>query len=193
MKQSPTNRVVTSSLVHWNYFLALEDEVINLSRYIEFSKENYNTYSIELAKILMAATQECDVLLRQICSVAPGNERTYYTSMISSHPGICSQIIAIPRYGLEFTPFDSWATTTTPKWWTANNKVKHERHLKFGEASLEYMLNAVSALLLCNLYFYKKEKRLIEIQPMPRLFEAVGLMSFVELTPVGIAPVYELP
>jgi hypothetical protein len=34
---------------HWNYFLALEKDLETVSRYIEFSRDNLNTYSIELA------------------------------------------------------------------------------------------------------------------------------------------------
>nr|VFJ75657.1 MAG: hypothetical protein BECKFM1743C_GA0114222_108651 [Candidatus Kentron sp. FM]VFJ75929.1 MAG: hypothetical protein BECKFM1743A_GA0114220_108881 [Candidatus Kentron sp. FM]VFK21500.1 MAG: hypothetical protein BECKFM1743B_GA0114221_107901 [Candidatus Kentron sp. FM] len=34
------------SLLHWNYFLALEADIEHLSRYVEFSEENYCTHSI---------------------------------------------------------------------------------------------------------------------------------------------------
>ena len=52
---------------HWNYFLAIEEDLENLSRYIELREDNFATYSIETAKILMAASQEVDVLFKAIC------------------------------------------------------------------------------------------------------------------------------
>ena len=39
---------------HWNYFLAIEEDLENLSRYIDLREDNFGTYSIETAKILMA-------------------------------------------------------------------------------------------------------------------------------------------
>jgi hypothetical protein len=101
--------------------------------------------------------------------------------------------IEIPRFNLQFTPFSGWPAGQTPDWWTANNKVKHERHNLFNRASLENTLNAVSALLLCNIYFHHKEGKLAEVQPVPLLFDATGLMAFVEFTTVGVAPWYQLP
>lgn len=193
MKHSPSKRNVTSSLVHWNYFLALESDVVNLSKYIEFCPRNYSTYSIELARLLMAATQECDVLLKQICSDGSGNEQAYRVSMTQNYLNFSSHSIEIPRFNLQFCPFSDWNAGNTPVWWTANNKVKHERHNRFEQASLVNTLNAVSALLLCNIYFHHKEGRLSEIQPIPQLFSATELMAFVEFTTVGIAPWYKLP
>lgn len=52
---------------HWNYFLAIEEDLRNISRFIEFSEENLNTYSIELAHILLSASSEIDVILKQLC------------------------------------------------------------------------------------------------------------------------------
>lgn len=192
MKHSPSKRPVTSSLAHWNYFLALEGDVINLSRYIEFCQDNYKTYSVELARVLMAATQECDVLLKQICADGSEKEHEYRSVIPKIYSNISSQTIDIPRFNLQFSPFLNWGNSQTPNWWTANNKVKHERHNRFELASLENTLNAVSALLLCNIYFHHKEGRLEEVQPVPQLFDATGLMAFVDFTTTGVAPHYQL-
>ena len=154
LKHSPTRRTQTSSLVHWNYFLSIEKDVLELSRFIEFSGSNLNTYSTEIARILMSATQECDVLLKQVCLNSHSNEQGYRADIPQQHPLFCDQKVLLPRYDLSFTPFTEWKQGKTPSWWTANNKVKHERHNKFEMASLENMLNSVSALLLSNIYYY---------------------------------------
>src|ERR1700693_737083 len=54
---------------HWNYFLALEKDVETLSRYIEFCKDNLNTYSIELAHLLLSSASEIDTVAKCICSI----------------------------------------------------------------------------------------------------------------------------
>ena len=40
---------------HWAYFLALEDDLYTLSRYVEIAKPNYETYSIEISRLLLSA------------------------------------------------------------------------------------------------------------------------------------------
>lgn len=57
---------------HWQYFLALENDLINVSRYIEFSGVdnpkaiNARVHSLELARILLMASAECEVILKII-------------------------------------------------------------------------------------------------------------------------------
>lgn len=187
-------RLVTKPLVHWNYFLSVENDFANLSRYIEFSQGNFNAYSIETGRLLMAATQECDVLLKQICTNGVEKEDGYRKEIPNLFPQFSSHIVSVPRFNLNFQPFGSWASASakTPEWWTANNKFKHQRHDFFGRATLESALNAISALLLCNIYFYHKVQQLKEIQPVPQLLVAEGLMSSVEPTEVGLVPNYRI-
>jgi hypothetical protein len=41
------------SYPHWDYFLTLEADLSVVARYIEFSRDNFGTYSIELARIIV--------------------------------------------------------------------------------------------------------------------------------------------
>ncbi len=43
------------TLLHWNYFLAIESDLEKVSRYIEFAENNYGVYSIELAHLLLTS------------------------------------------------------------------------------------------------------------------------------------------
>jgi hypothetical protein len=143
--------------IHWNYFLAIEDALENLSRYIEFNSGNFGTYSIENAKILMTASQEADVLLKAICRLCSDKSdevNGYQVFMQTNYPKLFDAKVFIPRYSLEFIPFKGWTTAAAPIWWTANNKVKHHRDTDFHRASLENTINAVAALLLLNIYYH---------------------------------------
>ena len=53
--------------LHWNYFLALERDLETVSRYVEFTPDNYKIYSIELAHLLFAAASEVDVIAKLLC------------------------------------------------------------------------------------------------------------------------------
>ena len=53
--------------IHWNYLIAIEKDLENLSRFVEFHDDNFKCYSIEISRILMASAAEIDVICKQIC------------------------------------------------------------------------------------------------------------------------------
>jgi len=145
--------------LHWNYFLALEHDLEKVARFIEFSKQNFGVYSIELAHLLFAAASEVEVVAKQLCehidSTAPQNDIVDYRNTLKSAiPHIATTQVFIPRFGLEFSPWLSWNKNATPDWWRSYNNVKHKRHLFFTEATLENVLNALGALLVLTYNYY---------------------------------------
>ena len=74
---------------HWNYFLAIEKDLEKLSRYIEFSNDNLGTYSIELSHILLSASSEIDVMMKQLCGLLDPDKATNnindYKDVIKAH------------------------------------------------------------------------------------------------------------
>jgi len=139
---------------HWNYFLAIEEDLENLSRYIELREDNFGTYSIETAKILMAASQEVDVLFKAICRHHKAKAESigdYFDLMTKKHPAIFDAEVRLVHHALVRAPYKGWTKAHPPGWWTANNKVKHCRDTNFSSASLENVIDAVSALLLANI------------------------------------------
>lgn len=145
---------------YWNYFLSLEEDVEKVARYIEFSDENLNTYSIELARILLSASSEIDVLLKQICSYIDKKNKAknidHYKKIITNNlVEFIDEIVFIHRYGFQFQPWEDWKEDVNPKWWTSHTNVKHHRNDHFQEANLENVLKAVGALLVCVTYYYK--------------------------------------
>src|SRR5258708_3058108 len=62
--------------LHWNYFLALEKDLEAVSRFIEFCPDNLNTYSIELAHLLLSSASEIvDTLAKCICVILDPNAK----------------------------------------------------------------------------------------------------------------------
>jgi hypothetical protein len=135
--------------VHWNYFLALETDVVRLARFIEFREDNFSTYSIELARVIMTAASEVDVIAKLVCKrIRPDaphrNIGRYAETILAVDPPLSTLTVLVPRFGLTLSPWISWTATTPPIWWTAYNSVKHHRDTQFREASLGNALNAVS-------------------------------------------------
>jgi len=176
LKERAIFGIPPNTRLHWNYFLALERDLESVSRYIEFCADNLNTYSIELAHLLLSAASEVDTLAKCICTLLDPNAKAeninHYRGIIKAsedsetypffikgnqpvvadkHRHRLSELrVYVPRYNLECIPWESWATDKNPDWWHSYNKVKHERSRHFNKATLKNALEALSALLAMN-------------------------------------------
>jgi hypothetical protein len=155
--------------VHWNYFLALENDATKLARFVEFHGDNFKTFSIELAHLLMAASSEVDVIAKLVCEQIqpnrnPRNILNYASIILPVEPKLASLTVMIPRFGVTLRPWVSWTATKPPLWWTAYNNVKHQRDTKFPDANLGHCLNAMAGLFSLTIYYYALlRQRTIEI------------------------------
>lgn len=163
--------------VHWNFFLALEDDVFRLARYLELTEPNLNSYSIELVRILFAAASEVDVVAKQLCQkLNPATKAENIEHYRNEINGLCPRFaetsVSVPRYGLTLVPWENWRSESTPLWWRAYNNVKHDRHVHYAKANLKNGLNAVAALFVMLLYHYREAAQSGQLGPNPRLFRA---------------------
>jgi hypothetical protein len=168
---------VNNALMHWNYFLSTESDVLNLSKYVDFSPSNFDCYSIEITRILFASASEADVIAKAICKIAEPESSAdniiKYQDVITRHfRTIESFKVTMPRFGLEFVPWSNWSRPqTTPDWWTAYNKVKHHRDQHFAMGTLKNCLNSVAGLFSLMFLFYKNQAEDGELSPLPQLFD----------------------
>ena len=76
----------------------------------------------------------------------------------------------IPRYRLRLKPWENWGDPDgVPDWWTASNKIKHQRATEYHRASLKNVLNAVAGLFVVCPYLYKDKAKLGELSPNPSI------------------------
>ena len=148
---------------HWRYFLALEQDVERMTRFVEPHPSNYGTFSIEFARILLSACSEVDVVAKVIChsiaSSAPASNIDQYRTVLQKQfPHIHEAIVEVPRFGLQFEPWKEWGTGTNPKWWTDYQLVKHHRHKNFESADLEHCLLSTAGLFVLTLYLCRDER-----------------------------------
>jgi len=164
--------------VHWNYLLSIEQDLENLSRYIEFHKENFDCFSIEISRLLMASASEIDVVCKQICKKINAESKAstigiYRKEILTRYNDIPMFKVIMPRYGLELTPWQNWRNreNNVPFWWTANNKIKHHRHTHYQKGNLKNALNAVAGLFVMVLYLYKEKAELGELRPILKILD----------------------
>ena len=173
---------------YWEYFLALESDLEKCSRYVEFSSDNYETHSIEFARIIMAASSEFDTIAKEICDFL-GNKKAsgineYAETIITKYPSFYGYEIAIPRYNIAgFAPFGTWKKLPTsksngkneyinPTWWKGYNDIKHDRTSNFKLANLENAIHSMGGLLTGLIYFYGlkyPDKLQMEMSLKPKL------------------------
>jgi len=168
---------------YWNYFLALEADVVNLSRYIEFTKDNFDAYSMEMAKIILSAASEVDVIAKQLCKILDNNKKPRtiggYKNILTENINDFSETkVVINRYGLELTPWINWKGKRNPNWWSDYNKIKHHRHDYFKRANLSNVLNAMAGLFVLVMFFHLNSTEYPSLKPNPALFDMPSLFFY---------------
>ncbi len=175
-------------MIHWNYLLSLEKDIIRLSNFIEFNEANFDTYSIELLKMNLAIGSEIDVVLKLLCkSYYPEgnfNKITHYKKFINENLSeIISETISIPRYDITFKPFEEVGIIEeteyrSPFWWKNYNSIKNKRDSEYSKANLRNLIYSFGALVLINLYRILKTK---DIKNLRDLYNHVDSLSLYNI------------
>ena len=184
------------NLTHWNYFIAIDNDISVLSRYIEFNEQNMSAHSIEIARLLMSSTQEIDVLLKSICkrhNSPAENEKSYREFIPTIYNNFTSIEVHLPLYNISLAPFGEWKENKTPSWWTANNKVKHHRDTHFNHASLENLLLSGAGLYVLNVYYYAKEMNEPFLIPQCKNFYSESFGGSLTPTIFGMVSLLKVP
>jgi hypothetical protein len=187
---------------YWQYFLAIEDDLLKSSRYVEFVPENFHVHSIEFARILISSSSEIDVIAKELCQLLSSKSKCedmvdYKTIILKHYPLFLTMEMNIPRFSLNSKPWDAWVRGEKLDWWKAYNEVKHERSKHYGKATLGNAMDSVAALFSLLLYFYRQLCNLdgtfrVEyfLNPPPQLFASSKYLSPDIHTRIGT---YNLP
>ncbi len=174
---------------HWQYFLTLDSDLQRLSRYIEIDAANYGVYSVELVRILLAASSEIDVVAKLLCSKlgtsltkARGNWTIDNSRevILVAHSQLPTLAVTVPAHGISLLPWQDWQQGKNPAWWQSHNAVKHDRNTSYKDANLINTLNAVAGLFVLVAYLYEGE--LNDVGSIVRLnFFSLGVDYFPEV------------
>jgi hypothetical protein len=157
---------------HWNYFLALEEDFLRISRYVHFNEANNKAYSIEFARIILAAGSEVDVVAKALTSLITGadteNIKEHREAILPEHPDIPKHTVFMDRFGMNVTPWENWGAGESPDWWSSYNTVKHNRGRHFQLANLENTFRAMAGLFILLVY-YLRRMGAQKVHPTPRI------------------------
>lgn len=161
---------------YWHFFLAIEADLAATARYVQISRDNYQTYSIEFARILLSGCSEVDVVSKLLCQQIDarrpvGNINEYREAITTRFPRFSTMEVLIPRYGLTLKPWDEWGNKQNPAWWNEHQGVKHFRDQHFPDANLKNALHSLAGLFCLELYLYGSGPmaRRDELEPWPQL------------------------
>ncbi|HZM03971.1 MAG TPA: hypothetical protein VFC44_13245 [Candidatus Saccharimonadales bacterium] len=147
---------------HWQFFESVDEELHSLSRTIEFCRENFPVFSVDLSRLYLSLGSEIDVVAKLLCarvapSGTPKNIDDYRAILTQRFPKFPEMRTEMPSHGLEFQPWLQWKTGTNPKWWRNYNDVKHERNKYYQEANLGNVLESSAGLLLLLVYHHQPD------------------------------------
>lgn len=145
---------------HWNYYIMLEKRVVELEEYIAFNEDNKSCYSKQIMNILINVCCEFDVICKLIIDMDLNDfgKINVYRQAISQDDNykiaISEELDFIEFSELHLIPLKNFETES-PDWWKAYNDLKHNREENFSKATLFNLLNALGALYILEIYFYK--------------------------------------
>ncbi|MBD9336759.1 MAG: hypothetical protein EGP69_02235 [[Ruminococcus] faecis] len=69
----------------WPFYLRLEEEFLNSLNYVEFSKDNFKTYSIEYEKQILSIGSEVDILCKEVAPDSSPNQIQEYREILYNY------------------------------------------------------------------------------------------------------------
>lgn len=205
-----TNRQKYSTFIrsYWNYYLNLDMQMMSTCRYVEFDSVNFSTYSIEFLKLYQAVCSEIDVVGKYLASeINPefktddgSNTILKWWFEIQNWYDVCKKKTVSFRQQYNLTPWDSFRVEYVPDkngrmyprisqqgehkvpfWWSAYNKVKHNRTSIDSKTNAQYYTKA-NLLNLSNAYaaLYLLEKGYLSIFNNELISQSTGKSALFE-------------
>ena len=186
--------------IYWAHYISIEKDFRETMRYVTVNLENYKTFSIIYAKLILAIGSEVDIIAQIYCKMLDDSFigvhiNDYKRCICDKEPGFCTQHIEVLSTDIILDPWETWisdANPSNPIWWTAYNKVKHNRTKigSIGDETREYYkfanqkntLDALAGLyqLLMHIFLRLCESEKSRKRPTPlpgsRVFSIVGDM-----------------
>lgn len=174
----------------WMFYLQLENNFYDTLNFVEFTQDNFSTYSKEYAKQLLSIGSEIDIVCKELCKlIAPTDNRrniVEYARILCGYDDLPNSTVQYNFTKEQFQPFLNWSDTNSPSWWKDYNSVKHDRlqNENVKKSNLENVFNALAGLYILNRYLcmlVSVGRRMKEPEIKSRLFKMVGWEESVPL------------
>lgn len=174
----------TLAEAHWDYFLVLEEDLIELFKYIEPCEDNYRTYGAKIVKLFLSVCSEVENVLKgltssvEIAADGPGSMRESIKNLrklVQGHfaSDFCCVEVEFVGSEIRCKPWDAWwncdarfPSDDNPGWWKAYNAVKHDRVGSYPEANLGNVIYAFAALFVTEAALLRHERDHLLVRPM---------------------------
>jgi hypothetical protein len=151
---------------HLRFYRLLEGDLENCFRYVDACHEHYDVHSDEFVRIILMAASGVENALKDFAfwakvhdpttPVDVANIRKLHDLITHSFPRFCSMRLLMPRYSVGIEPWKGWSSSSAPDWWSNGyNKIKHDRLNNRGAPTLQRAINAVGALQVVLLHYYR--------------------------------------
>lgn len=140
---------------YWDYYLMLENKVIELEPYIAFDKSNYQTYSLRIMDLLISVCCEVESLFLLISKKA-GNISSYLNFLNNDqfYSSVKNDLVNFQDIDI-LDPF-KLNSKNQLEWWHSHNCLKHNRIKDFQTATFKNLINALAGLYLLEIYYYNQ-------------------------------------
>lgn len=172
--------------VSWEQYLSLEQNFLEYLRSVPLEKKHNEVWSYQLGNLIIDIGSVIDSFLRnsiylQSLDSVPGIQEIRskekkkglsigdYHKIYYKHYKLSSKSVYELRNYNKINPFYRWKSNPPPFWWTAYNKVKHNRFENRKRATLKSTLYALSALFLLNVTNPKLVPYLVDIGVIHRM------------------------
>jgi|GEM_PF-6705040 len=136
-----------------------EKEFLSIVDYVALRDCNLNTSSEKLIRSLLSTCELFESTMRTMYDLSgKPTFDDYLRNMLSDSDFNMDIEIQLTRgmIAFPFQPFTGAKPGNAPLWWSAHNKVKHDRATEFDEGSLQNCILALAALYYANCQFVKK-------------------------------------
>jgi len=167
---------------HWQTFLSIEQDLAASIPFVDFRSENYGTISVNFQKIILLSCSEIEAVMKMFCktldnTVSAKNIDGWRNVVISRYKFFPQIDVSIPKYSINLKPWSEWTSGKNPGWWTAYNKLKHDRSTEFSRSTQEHAYQSLAGLFGLLLYFHEDSFANSEIVDHPKLYWYDGMFG----------------
>ena len=142
---------------YWNYYLRLEEEFYDTRNFVEFSEDNFGTYSIEYLKLYLSVCSEIDVVGKFIAKsinsrfdLENANIKKWWAEIIEKLKYKNQYLYEFDVNFVDIKAIIPWSNfnypsnpdANSPTWWGTYNKVKHNRTERYEDTDKEFFTQA---------------------------------------------------
>lgn len=147
---------------YWEYYKMLENDFLNVCRYIKILPINYKTCSDEIIKLLQTVSSEFEIICKLVCGFKGNSNKKIYDYLSYFYSNIRNfdktRIKIKIAKNITLKPLKTIMNNNNQmslEWWKSYNNIKHNRLENYEEGNFLNLLKALAALYFLEIYYIK--------------------------------------